>query len=448
MGDRARERLADAPAVLVVDLVDEDLDGAALVESLARRACWGRRARWASIRTWTRLRASEPSKQASIWWFPVRAWPARARRWSQVWPRTLSWAWIASSPPTIRALPAAAGSSGTSRAVPHALVARRHAPADALEERDADHSAVTDDQRGQRARFDIAERRGDANALLGEGLSAGKGEVWLAARRTPQRRPVLRPAHRRRSGQSSRRRRSPSAAGPRAAPGRSAPRRYPRFRERAAAGCTTASRMGSRPHPPAAARSASSAACSRPVSSSGYRQLALEAALEVVGGLAVAGQVDASRRKASTAEDQACRRLSRQRCCGLVRLSSPRRRPGGLEHACLGRAGRLGCEVDADTGTRRAAPRPLRPRRGRRTRPSHWPSGRRRAAARRRARGSSRPRERAHRRARRSRSSGRSRDPATALNGPRVSTAAAKDDEHEEERPDRLEQKPGAAFTP
>jgi CheY-like chemotaxis protein len=34
-GDRTRERLANAPAVLVVDLVDEDLDGAALVESLA-----------------------------------------------------------------------------------------------------------------------------------------------------------------------------------------------------------------------------------------------------------------------------------------------------------------------------------------------------------------------------------------------------------------------------
>ncbi len=34
--DRTPERLADAPAVLVVDLVDEDLDGAALVESWAR----------------------------------------------------------------------------------------------------------------------------------------------------------------------------------------------------------------------------------------------------------------------------------------------------------------------------------------------------------------------------------------------------------------------------
>jgi CheY-like chemotaxis protein len=34
-GDRTRERLADAPAVLVVDLVDEDLNGAALVETLA-----------------------------------------------------------------------------------------------------------------------------------------------------------------------------------------------------------------------------------------------------------------------------------------------------------------------------------------------------------------------------------------------------------------------------
>jgi len=35
-GDRTRERLAHAPAVLVVDLVDEDLNGAALVETLAR----------------------------------------------------------------------------------------------------------------------------------------------------------------------------------------------------------------------------------------------------------------------------------------------------------------------------------------------------------------------------------------------------------------------------
>ena len=33
--NRTRERLADAPAVLVVDLVNEDLDGAALVEALA-----------------------------------------------------------------------------------------------------------------------------------------------------------------------------------------------------------------------------------------------------------------------------------------------------------------------------------------------------------------------------------------------------------------------------
>jgi CheY-like chemotaxis protein len=34
--DRTHERLADAPAVLVVDLVDEDLDGAALIESLTQ----------------------------------------------------------------------------------------------------------------------------------------------------------------------------------------------------------------------------------------------------------------------------------------------------------------------------------------------------------------------------------------------------------------------------
>ncbi|HZL47430.1 MAG TPA: hypothetical protein VFC30_00275 [Solirubrobacteraceae bacterium] len=40
-GDRARERLADAPAVLVVDLVDASLDGAALVESLAAEGLLG-----------------------------------------------------------------------------------------------------------------------------------------------------------------------------------------------------------------------------------------------------------------------------------------------------------------------------------------------------------------------------------------------------------------------
>jgi DNA-binding response OmpR family regulator len=33
--DRARERMADTPAVLVVDLVDGDLEGAALLESFA-----------------------------------------------------------------------------------------------------------------------------------------------------------------------------------------------------------------------------------------------------------------------------------------------------------------------------------------------------------------------------------------------------------------------------
>ncbi len=40
--DRTRERLADAPAVLLVDLVDEDLHGAALVESLAEEGVLGR----------------------------------------------------------------------------------------------------------------------------------------------------------------------------------------------------------------------------------------------------------------------------------------------------------------------------------------------------------------------------------------------------------------------
>lgn len=38
---RTRERLANAPAVLVVDLVDEDLGGAELVESWAREGVLG-----------------------------------------------------------------------------------------------------------------------------------------------------------------------------------------------------------------------------------------------------------------------------------------------------------------------------------------------------------------------------------------------------------------------
>jgi hypothetical protein len=40
-GDRTRERLADAPAVLVVDLVDETLGGAALVETFAAEGLLG-----------------------------------------------------------------------------------------------------------------------------------------------------------------------------------------------------------------------------------------------------------------------------------------------------------------------------------------------------------------------------------------------------------------------
>jgi CheY-like chemotaxis protein len=40
--DRTRERLADSPAVLVVDLVDRDLDGAALVESLTAEGLLGK----------------------------------------------------------------------------------------------------------------------------------------------------------------------------------------------------------------------------------------------------------------------------------------------------------------------------------------------------------------------------------------------------------------------
>jgi len=39
--DRTRERLADSPAVLVVDLVDRSLDGAALVESLTAEGLLG-----------------------------------------------------------------------------------------------------------------------------------------------------------------------------------------------------------------------------------------------------------------------------------------------------------------------------------------------------------------------------------------------------------------------
>ncbi len=40
--DRTRERLTGKPAVLVVDLVDEDLDGGTLVESLAAEGLLGR----------------------------------------------------------------------------------------------------------------------------------------------------------------------------------------------------------------------------------------------------------------------------------------------------------------------------------------------------------------------------------------------------------------------
>lgn len=39
--EQVRERLADSPAVLVVDLVDRDLDGAALVETLAGEGLLG-----------------------------------------------------------------------------------------------------------------------------------------------------------------------------------------------------------------------------------------------------------------------------------------------------------------------------------------------------------------------------------------------------------------------
>ncbi len=67
---RLRERLADpaaAPAqLLIVDLTDSELDGAALIESLRHDGSSARRARSRSTRTSTSPRANAPSGPASI----------------------------------------------------------------------------------------------------------------------------------------------------------------------------------------------------------------------------------------------------------------------------------------------------------------------------------------------------------------------------------------------
>src|ERR1700691_1951594 len=59
-------------------------------------------------------------------------------------------------------------------------VAERVAVFGALEERDADDAAVADDQRGRLGALDVVEGRGDAHALLREGLAVGKGEGGVA----------------------------------------------------------------------------------------------------------------------------------------------------------------------------------------------------------------------------------------------------------------------------
>ncbi len=63
--DRARERLADAPAVLVVDLVDENLDGAALVESLGQEGVPAQ-ARTLGFYSHVDARARERAEQAGF----------------------------------------------------------------------------------------------------------------------------------------------------------------------------------------------------------------------------------------------------------------------------------------------------------------------------------------------------------------------------------------------
>ena len=96
------------------------------------------------------------------------------------------------------------------------------------------------------------------------------------------------------------------------------------------------------------------------------RQMALEAALQVVGGLAVAGQVDARGHGESSSERVAgspVRALGGQ---SAGRVSSPAPRPG------LGRRLALR-DTGTSTARRRSRLRAAAPR----TRPSRWPSGRR-----------------------------------------------------------------------
>lgn len=63
--DRTRERLAGTPAVLVVDLVDEDLHGATLVESLAVEGLL-ERTRTLGFYSHVDVRAREHAEQAGF----------------------------------------------------------------------------------------------------------------------------------------------------------------------------------------------------------------------------------------------------------------------------------------------------------------------------------------------------------------------------------------------
>lgn len=63
--DRTREQLAHAPAVLVVDLVDEDLNGAALVESWAQEGTLGQ-TRTLGFYSHVDARARERAEQAGF----------------------------------------------------------------------------------------------------------------------------------------------------------------------------------------------------------------------------------------------------------------------------------------------------------------------------------------------------------------------------------------------
>ena len=141
--DRTRERLADAPAVLVVDLVDDDLDGAALVESWVREGVLGQTRTLGFYSHVDARRASAPSRLASIWWSRVRAWPARVRRSSAPGDERL--AGLAGG--SVARIRARRRFERDQRTVRHPF-AHRHTPADALEDGDADHPAVAHDQRG------------------------------------------------------------------------------------------------------------------------------------------------------------------------------------------------------------------------------------------------------------------------------------------------------------